>query len=121
MLFLMLIKHILPVNDVNRFNKKVCLFIFNLFNIRHQMTTKRLKINFYLLRTFFLGSFCVVSSFTIQFLCCFFFHYSIFVLFLLSLFNFCVVSSFTISIWPKRSERRNNTKTTKMRKKVRNK
>ena len=54
--------------------------------------------------------------------------------FFLILVVFCVVSSFTtfrpnftsgllhvIFIWPKRSERRNNTKTTKMRKKVRNK
>ena len=67
-----------------------------------------MRLNFYLLRTFFqhLGSF-----FLFFFLCCFFFHY--------------VSAKFHLKkargeIWPKRSERRNNTKkkkTTKMRKK----
>ena len=74
------------------------------FNWNHfEMRLLNLRINFYLLRTFcpHLGSFCVVSF-----------------------------TSFTIpirgrgknhlkkargEIWPKRSERRNNTKTTKMR------
>ena len=36
----MLIKHILLIN-VDQFNKKVCLFIFNVFNIRCQMTANK--------------------------------------------------------------------------------
>ena len=42
----MLIKHIFPFNDVSWFNKNIYLFIFNVFDIRHQMTAKRFSFLF---------------------------------------------------------------------------